>query len=168
MRDIGDALGMRAPSLYNHVVSKQGLLRDIMFSTMEEALSGQRGAVSEARDAGERLWRATEAHARLPMRRPREVIVTNREVPSLEEPYRARLDALRAEYERGFREIVDRGVAEGRFDVGSPRLATFAILGMTNEISSWFREGGPLSEDEIAHHYADMALRLVGARTPSS
>jgi hypothetical protein len=59
-------------------------------------------------------------------------------------------------------------VAEGRFGARSPRLAAFAILGMTNEVPTWYREDGSLSEDEIARRYAELALRLVGATGHSS
>lgn len=167
MKDIGEALGMRAPSLYNHVVSKQGLLREIVFSTMERALADQREALGGEGDVALRLRRATEAHVRQVARYRREVIVTNREFLSLEEPDRTRLSALRAEFERRLRETIERGVAEGRFDARSPRLAAFAILGMTNEVPTWYREDGSLSEDEIARRYADLALRLVGEKGSS-
>jgi hypothetical protein len=30
-------------------------------------------------------------------------------------------------------------------------------------VAIWFRSGGELSEDAVAFHYGDMALRLVGA-----
>ena len=36
MRDIASELGLRAPSLYNHLDSKQELLRDIMLRTMKD------------------------------------------------------------------------------------------------------------------------------------
>jgi AcrR family transcriptional regulator len=167
MKDIGEALGMRAPSLYNHVVSKQGLLREIVFSTMERALADQREALSGEGDVAGRLRRAVEAHVRQTARYRREVIVTNREFLSLEEPDRTRLSELRTEYERRLRETIERGVEEGRFGVESPRLAARAILGMTNEVPTWYREDGSLSEDEIARRYADLALRLVGAKNSS-
>jgi AcrR family transcriptional regulator len=35
LRDIAAALGIRAPSLYNHLESKQALLQEIMLGTME-------------------------------------------------------------------------------------------------------------------------------------
>ena len=55
MADIGAAVGMRGPSLYKHVESKQDLLARIMTSTMEALLTGYRTAVASSDDPVERL-----------------------------------------------------------------------------------------------------------------
>jgi AcrR family transcriptional regulator len=47
VRDIARELGIRGPSLYNHMRSKQEILRDIMFSTTERAFAAQRAAVAK-------------------------------------------------------------------------------------------------------------------------
>jgi hypothetical protein len=43
--------------------SKQKILRDIMFSTMEQAFAAQRAAITGVDDIAEQLRRAAEAHA---------------------------------------------------------------------------------------------------------
>jgi hypothetical protein len=70
----------------------------------------------------------------------------------------------RAEYERRLRRLVEAGVRDGVFAVASPRLAAYAILDMGAGVAGWFRPGGPVTDDEVATLYADLALRLVGAR----
>src|ERR1700744_3790075 len=64
MADIGAAVGMRGPSLYKHVESKQDLLARIMVATMEQLLAAHHAAVSTTTNPAERLRRATEAHVR--------------------------------------------------------------------------------------------------------
>lgn len=163
MADIGAAVGIRGPSLYKHVASKQDLLAQIMATTMEELLALHRTAVAGTDDPTERLRRATEAHVRYHARHRLEAFVGNREIRSLTEPHRDRVLALRAEYERCFRELVNDGVAAGRFHVTSARLASFAVLDLGMGLSAWYREGGELSEDAVVWQYSDFALRLVGA-----
>src|SRR5262245_6526917 len=58
MKDIAAALGLRAPSLYNHVDSKQDLLREIMYRSANELLSSHRAAVATTGDVVEQLRRA--------------------------------------------------------------------------------------------------------------
>lgn len=165
MRDIGEALGIRGPSLYNHVGSKREILRDIVLGTLDRLLAGHEAAVAGVADPAERLRRAVEAHVLYAVSHKREVLVNNREVLSLGPEDRALLVAKRNEYERRFRVVIERGVREGRFDAGSARLASYSILDMGNGVAAWFREDGPLSGEEVARHYGEIALRVVGAKT---
>jgi AcrR family transcriptional regulator len=163
MRDIAGRLGVRAPALYNHVGSEGEILREIMQSTMDRCLIDHREAISGPGEVVQQLRRAAEAHARLPIRYRREILVTNREVLSLDEEFRPLIVAKRDEYERAFRRLIERGCRTGAFDVQSPRLASYAILEMGNGIAAWFREGGLLTEDDVARQHGEFALRLVGA-----
>ncbi|MGH3087632.1 MAG: TetR/AcrR family transcriptional regulator [Rubrobacteraceae bacterium] len=162
MRDIAGTLGIRAPSLYNHVRSKQEILFEIMDSAMKRALADCRKAVSSTDDVAEQLRRATESLVLQFLLYPLEVTVSNNEIRSLDEPHRSRILAMRDEYGQGFRNLIERGCSLGRFHVESPRLASYAILEMGNGAKSWFRKGGLYSEAEVARQYSDFALRIVG------
>ena len=61
MADIGEAVGMRGPSLCKHVGSKQELLTQVMTGTMDDLLRNHRAAVAGCEDVVERLRRAAEA-----------------------------------------------------------------------------------------------------------
>jgi AcrR family transcriptional regulator len=163
MADIGAVVGIRGPSLYKHVASKQDLLVQIMTGTMENLLGQHRMAVATTDDPTERLRRATEAHVRYHARHRLEAFVGNREIRSLEEPHRGAVLARRAEYEACFRDLVDAGVAADRFRVASVRLASFAILDLGMGVAVWFREDGELKEDTVVWEYGEFALRIVGA-----
>jgi AcrR family transcriptional regulator len=163
MADIGTAVGIRGPSLYKHVASKQDLLVQIMTGTMDALLVAHRAAVATTTDPVERLRRAVEAHVRYHARHRLEAFVGNREIRSLVEPHRSAVLARRAEYEAGFRSLVGEGIAAGKFSVASARLASYALLDLGMGISAWYREGGELSENELAWEYTEFALRLVGA-----
>lgn len=164
MRDIAEVLGLRAPSLYNHVRSKEDILVEIMDSAMDRALSDLRAAVSGTDDVAEQLRRATESLVLQFLVHVREVTVSNSEIRSLSEPGRSKIMAKRDEYGRRFREIIERGCLLGRFRVESPRLASYAILEMGNGAKVWFKEGGPHSEAEVARLYSEFALRIVGCQ----
>lgn len=161
MKDIAAALGIQAPTLYNHVDSKQTLLRDIMFGTMHALLADHESAVSTTRDCVERLRRSMEAHVRYHLRHQLETRIGNNEIASLEEPARGEILDMRRRYARSWQSIVERGVEEGRFDTVSPQLSTYAMLEMGIGVAQWYRQDGPLSEAHVVYAYGDMALRLV-------
>ncbi|MHA6627244.1 TetR/AcrR family transcriptional regulator [Pseudonocardia sichuanensis] len=165
MADIGAAVGVRGPSLYKHVASKQDLLVQIMTGTMDALLDAHRAAVATTTDPVERLRRAVDAHVRYHARHRMEAFVGTREIRSLVEPHRAAVLARRADYEAGFRSLITDGVEAGRFTVASPRLASYAILDLGMGVAVWFREDGELGENAVAWQYTEFALRLLGAPT---
>lgn len=66
-----------------------------------------------------------------------------------------RICAKRDKFEKGVRRIVARGMANGVFQVRSPKLSTFAILGALNWISFWVDPAGPASANEIGQVFAN-------------
>ncbi|MEV4970280.1 TetR/AcrR family transcriptional regulator [Streptomyces scopuliridis] len=166
MTDIGAAVGIRGPSLYKHVASKHELLAEIMMGTMERLIADNTAAVAGADGVGERLRRSVEAHIRYHARHRLEAFVGNREIASLVQPEQDRLLQRRSVYERRFRELIERGAAEGAFHVQSARIASYSILDMGIGVASWFHEDGEYSVDQLAYQYGDIALRIVGARHP--
>ncbi|MBM9468340.1 TetR/AcrR family transcriptional regulator [Nakamurella leprariae] len=163
MKDIAGLLGLRAPSLYNHVDSKQELLREIMVRTMNELLNSHRAVIATSADVVEQLRRAMETHVIYHANNPRDVRIGNAEIQNLEEPVHGEILRMRDEYSASWQSIIERGVREGRFDSPSPRLSSFAMLEMGIGVSMWFRPGGPLTVAQLGYYYGDMALRLVNA-----
>ncbi|MFE6157324.1 TetR/AcrR family transcriptional regulator [Streptomyces sp. NPDC056486] len=166
MTDIGAAVGMRGPSLYKHVASKHELLAEIMVGTMEQLITDNIAAVSGTDDVREQLRRSVEAHIRYHARHRLEAFVGNREIGNLEHPDQERVLGRRSDYERRYRELIERGAAEGVFEVRSARIASYSILDMGIGVASWFHEGGEFSVDQLAYQYGDIALRIVEARPP--
>jgi AcrR family transcriptional regulator len=164
MADLGEQVGIRGPSIYKHFTSKQQILSEITFNTMDRLTELYALAVSGSDDVTEQLRLAIEAHVRYHALHRFEAFVGTREVKSLEEPARSALLARRDHYERGFRELIEKGHSLGRFNVPSSRLASYAILDMGMGVAVWFREDGPLSEEQVALHYGLVGLRIVGAK----
>ena len=161
MTDIGAAIGIRGPSLYKHVASKQELLSQIVMQTMHELLRDQRDALVGEGEHVARLRRMVEAHVRYHATHREEAFVGNREIANLEPATRKRLLSLRARYERALRRVLTEGCEAQVFCVTSPRLVSYAILDMGMGVSAWFRSDGVHNVDEIACIYADHAEAMV-------
>ncbi|WP_370588726.1 TetR/AcrR family transcriptional regulator [Pseudonocardia sp. C8] len=163
MADIGTAVGMRGPSLYKHVRSKQDLLASVIHATMTALLRDHDAAVSGVDDPVERLRRAVDAHVRFHARHRVEAFVGNRELRSLTEPGRSEILGLRATYQQRFHTLIADGVQRGAFRVTDPLLASYALLDLGMGVAVWFREGSGPTENEVAWAQVEFALRLVGA-----
>ncbi|GAA2339604.1 TetR/AcrR family transcriptional regulator [Dactylosporangium salmoneum] len=161
MADVGAAVGVRGPSLYRHVKSKQDLLVAVMIETMEALLDAQRAAVGAGGDPVLRLRRMVEAHVRYHAGHRDQAFVGNREIGNLDPPARDRILAMRATYERTLRGVIEEGRSAGVFAVEHPRLASYSILDMGIGVAAWFRPDGPHSAEQIAYTYADQAVRML-------
>ena len=160
MGDIGRFIGVKGPSLYNHLKSKQEILVDIMVTTMEDLLAGFDKANSNGEPAV-RLREVMAEHVRYHATHPRDVSIGNREIPNLEEPARELVLRLRDDYESKWRELIQDGLDSGDFSIPSVRVAVYAILEMGIGVAQWYRPDGSLSLEQIASLYADMAARLL-------
>jgi AcrR family transcriptional regulator len=160
---IAESLGVRTPSLYNHMRSKQELLRTIVDRTTAGVLEDFHTATDGVTDPVERLRVAAYVYARRHATHRREAIVVNRDTASLEEPYRAELQERRRAHERAMRQIISDGAEAGVFEVDSPALASFAIREMCVSIARWFHDDGALTVEEVAEQYSRFALKIAGA-----
>lgn len=163
MNDIGRALGIRAPSLYNHLSSKDALLEELMYDSVREMADSWTEATSRARGPLEVMESGYESYVRYHCRRRREAFLVNREMRSLPESTRSQVQVLRDEFYGRFESTVEEGVAGGVFSVPSARTAVEAILAMGRGVATWYRQGGGIPEDDVARHYVEYALRVLGA-----
>jgi len=164
MRDIGEALAVRAPGLYNHVESKADILLAIMDQAMDRALAALATALSGVTAPAEQLRAATESLVLDFLRFPDEVTVCNTEIRSLGEPARSAIIAKRDGYADQVRAIIESGCTAGDFCTPNPRLASYAVLEMGNSAKAWFRPSGAVSDVQVARVYGDFALGIVAAR----
>jgi AcrR family transcriptional regulator len=160
MADIGAALGIRGPSLYKHVQSKQDLLAEIMMDTMTTLIADQRTARRAGGDVAVQVRRMVEAHVRFHATHREQAFVGNREIGNLQQPHRDKVLRLRRRYEQGLRQAIAEGIRCGAFTVEHPRLASYAVLDMGIGVATWFRADGPHSADQVAYAYADFAIAM--------
>jgi AcrR family transcriptional regulator len=164
MSQIADALGVRVPTLYSHIRSKQDLLAEIAVETTGAVLADFQRAIAGIDDVSERLRRAIEAYALRHATHRRQALVVNRDIFSLEEPTRSAVLASRQQHEHAVRQLICDGLEAGVFHVHSPSIASFAILEMSVSIARWFHEDGPLSADEVARQHSEFALSIAKSR----
>ncbi|MCX4095657.1 TetR/AcrR family transcriptional regulator [Nocardia sp. alder85J] len=163
LKEVAQRLGLRTPSLYNHMESKSALLSEIVLGTLEHVVNDYNRAMANADGHVAKLRTATEVYALHHATYRREALVVNQDTVHLEEPDRSVAQDIRRRHEKAFRQIIVDGRREGVFTVDSPKLASFAIREMCVSIARWFREDGEMSPEQVARQYGLYAVNLVGA-----
>ena len=164
IREIASRAGLSVPGLYHHYPSKQALLVGLTNVVMRDLLDRSRAAVSEAGPApGERFDAVIESLLRFHMYRREQAFVASRETRSMEPESRQAYIALRDEQQEMLDDIVRDGVAAGNFRTPFPQDASRAVVTMCVAVSTWYREDGPLSPDELVERYLAIARSAVGA-----
>lgn len=165
MRDIARDADITVASIYHHFPSKQRILQDIMIRVLSDVISLTRSALMRSGPSpAEQLEAVMRAWILFHTSRRAEALIGASEIRSLDEVGHRLVVALRDEQERMFRDVVDRGVAEGQFTTPYPREAVRAIINMGYSVASWYRPGGELSPEQMAERYAVLALGTVGAK----
>lgn len=163
-RDIAAAAGMSPAAVYVHHRSKEELLLLISREGHQAALDVVRAARAGATDPRTQLTDVARAFALFHVHHHTVARILNYELAALSPEHRAEIDELRTGIDRELRALVREGVAAGVFDVPDPALAATALASMGIDIARWYREDGEWSAEQIGDYYADLALRLAGAR----
>jgi AcrR family transcriptional regulator len=168
LRDIAEAVGIRPASLYHHFPSKQDLLFAVLNRTVDDLIDRGEQALMTESDAPEQLRCIVREFILYVAERPREGMVGDIEIEHLDDGNRAILLSKRDRYQRIVEQVVTAGNEQGVFSVTDVKLAVFAILGMCNHVTMWFRPGRARTAADIAKVYGELALRLVGHQAAAS
>ncbi|MEU7020895.1 TetR/AcrR family transcriptional regulator [Streptomyces sp. NPDC046203] len=164
-RDIAGRAGMSPAALYIHYKTKEELLHRISRIGHDKALEILRDAADDEGTAAERLAAAVRSFVRWHAERHTTARVVQYELDALVPEHRTEIVALRRESDATVRRIIEEGVASGEFDVPDVAGTTVAVLSLCIDVSRWFTTQGRRTADEVGALYADLVLRMVGART---
>ncbi|MGY0007348.1 TetR family transcriptional regulator [Micromonospora sp. I033] len=163
-RDIAAAAGLSPAALYVHHKSKEELLYLISRSGHEHVLRLVRAAVASSTDPATALRRVVHDFVVTHARDHTTTRVVNYELSALSPAHLAEIREIRHRIEQAIRQLVEAGVTAGVFETPDPRMAAAALLSLGVDVGRWYRDGGDLVPEYIAARYAEMALRIVGAR----
>ncbi|NLU84602.1 TetR/AcrR family transcriptional regulator [Rhodococcus sp. HNM0569] len=164
IREIASRAGLSVPGLYHHYPSKQAILVGLTNAVMEELLRRSRAASAEAgATPSEQFDAVVESLLRFHMFRREQAFVASRETRNMAADERAAYIAQRDEQQRMVDRIVQDGVETGAFRTSYPLDASRAVVTMCVAVSTWYREDGPLTPDELVERYLAIARDTVAA-----
>lgn len=165
IRQLADAAGLSSASLYHYMGTKEDLLVAIMRESLGSLVEAGEQVVAEPRRTPrEQLIALVRLHVTTHARAPEQTRVVDDEVRALSPQARREVVALRDRYEQLWQRVLEEGAAAGTFALADPALVRRALLEMCSGVARWWTPRGTLGLDDLADEYADLALRLVGAR----
>ncbi|MGW0997489.1 TetR/AcrR family transcriptional regulator [Streptomyces sp. NPDC002520] len=167
-RDIAGRAGMSPAALYIHYKTKEELLHRISRIGHDKALDILRTAAEGEGTAAERLADGVSSFVGWHAGRRTTARVVQYELDALGPDARAEIVELRRQVDAQVRGIIEDGVASGEFDVPDVQGTTLAVLSLCIDVARWFNVDGPRTPEQVGELYADLVLRMVGAkRTPA-
>ncbi len=153
LRQIADAVGMKAGSLYYHFESKDELLTAVLqrgIAVMEEAFTVAEAAAA-SRDPQGRLEAHVRAHLGALFEHGPYTAAHVTTFHTAPPAVRRRVVPLRDAYERRWADLFAELARGGHLDPGvDPRLARLLLFGAMNTTIEWFRPDGELDLDALA------------------
>jgi AcrR family transcriptional regulator len=128
MRELARDVGMEAPSLYNHIRSKEDILKEICFDYAHKYLEGIRQIRNKINSSKDQLRAVIDMHMNIALNDPASITVFNDEWRHLKPPAISDFRFMRKTYESQLREILKAGIQSGEFAHMDPDIAMYTLL----------------------------------------
>ncbi|NER14905.1 TetR family transcriptional regulator [Leptobacterium flavescens] len=161
MRDIAQAMGIKAASLYNHITSKQEILSIIILDVAEKFTRGMDRIVESEDNAIDKLEKIIELHVNVTVNNADALGSLNNDWMHLVEPQLSYFLKLRSQYEENFRQIVKLGVDEGHLEPLNVEVMLFSILSTLRTLYLWYYKKEGVDTAELVVQMKTVLLRGV-------
>jgi hypothetical protein len=91
------------------------------------------------------------------------VFIGNMELRSLTPRHRAKVVALRAQYEKELCQIIRDGKAKGFFKASDETIASYAIIAMLTGVCNWYKPNGRLTIEQLVASHSELVFGSLGA-----
>jgi AcrR family transcriptional regulator len=165
MNDIAAEVGLSKPALYHYFSGKEELLVSVFEDVLRDNITQAHRIVTEGTSAATALRKTLVERVAYTCRNTPILQVFYEEEAELPPLLRARVTEGRRQYQRVLTDLIERGVAEGAFELAtSPTIVANSFIGACNWAYKWYQPGGPKSPGELGEDIADLLLRSIGAR----
>lgn len=159
MRQLAEQTGMEAASLYNHISSKEELLREICCSVANDFNAHLLQLEADDSCASRKMEAIIRFHIHMLLTRYNDVYVSNRDWKHLKEPWLTNFLNQRKQYENRLAAIIQQGVDAGKFKPVHPHVAVLTILSAVRSIEYWQRSKKAISSKQIADDLVMLLLK---------
>ncbi|MEU9497493.1 TetR/AcrR family transcriptional regulator [Streptomyces sp. NPDC048196] len=166
VREIADAAGMLAGSLYYHFDSKESMLDEILATFLDELRARYDAVLAAGLGPRETIEALVTASFREIARHRAAVAIYQQESQHLRtHPRFGYLTDAQRKFERAWLGTLERGVAAKDFRADLDIRLTYRFVRDTVWVAaSWYRPGGQHSPEEIARQYLSTVLEGIAVR----
>ena len=138
MRDIAQAMDIKAASLYNHIKSKQEILALIIIEIAEE-FSNTISQIVISEDTNiQKLEKVIQLHIDITLRNSDALACLNNDWMHLAPAELSYFIKMREDYEEYFRSIIVNGIANGEIKNLNTEVIIFSILSTLRTLYLWY------------------------------
>jgi TetR/AcrR family transcriptional regulator, cholesterol catabolism regulator len=159
--EIAKEVGLPKGSIYNYVRSKEELLYEMITFGIRAVLPEVREIVASNDNGAAKLRRMVYVNVLSLAKHHDFIAIFFHDKNNLSSEHYEEYVGLRSEMEGHFKSIIEQGMTEGLFKKTEVTLLSFAVMGMCNWMTQWYRADGRLSSEEIATIFSDTAMRMV-------
>lgn len=170
MRDLASEVKLKASSLYNHIQSKEDILRQICFDNAHRFLEGMDNVERQPVSASAKIRELLRLHIRIATQDLTSVTAFNDEWRHLSEPYLSEFKELRRQYEQRFRGLIEAGIRQGEIRPVDPSLILYTLLSSVRFLYDWYQPGKRLGAEELERDLVELLMQGLetGKATPGS
>lgn len=149
MRDIAQAMDIKAASLYNHIKSKQEILVLIIIEIAEEFTNVMNEVVHSSDSAIKKIERIIQLHVEITLRDSNALACLNNDWMHLTDSDLEYFIKMRNDYEDNFKTIVKKGIQDGEIKNLNLDVIIFSILSTLRTLYIWYNKTNKLSSKAL-------------------
>jgi len=138
MRDIAQAMNIKAASLYNHIKSKQEILVLIIIEIAEEFTQTMENIVHSEETTIQKLEKVIQLHIDITLRNADALACLNNDWMHLADAELAYFIKMREDYEDNFRTIIKNGIANQEIKNLNVEVIIFSTLSTLRTLYLWY------------------------------
>lgn len=164
MRDLAEALDIKAASLYNHIQSKEEILSDIILEVAEEYAQAMQQIQKESISCIAKLKKLIALHIRIANKNSNAMAIVQKDWVHLEKEM-TYYKQLRSDYESNFHKIIEEGIAAKEFKTANPETIAFSLLSTLNTLYLWIPKKSNLDIDQLKKELPILLLSGIAQDT---
>jgi TetR/AcrR family transcriptional regulator, cholesterol catabolism regulator len=141
MREIAEAIGVEAPSLYNHISSKSDILKDICLRVARLYVGNLKNVELKRDSCLIKIETIIRFHIKMLIEEHEIVYIADHEWRHLPEPIISDFKAQRRNYRSRLASIIEEGISKGEIRDVHPMITVHTILSAINGVENWQRSG---------------------------
>jgi len=161
VRDIANAVGLGAASLYNHMDSKDELLTSICFRCANSFLEGMAKIETECTDPVEKIKELIRLQIRIALYDESSLTVFNDEWRHLQKPYLSSFLDLRRTYETAYLRIINEGIEQGKLQHNDAYIIYQTILSSLRWLHVPHGKKLKLPEDKMIEQISSILIKGI-------
>jgi AcrR family transcriptional regulator len=161
MRDIAQALDIKAASLYNHIKSKQEILVLIVIDIAEEFTKVMNEIVISDITSIQKIEKVIQLHIDITIRNPEALACLNNDWMHLTDKELTYFIKMREDYEENFRNIVKSGIASSELKNLNLEVIIFSMLSTLRTLYLWYGKKKGLTETSLKNNMKEVLLNGI-------